>query len=357
MNKLSRIGISFVIILLVLLFFVSFVFTNEVSATEVQPAPTYRLEITNLPQADYLFIPFINDYIDIDDHRLYVDYIATMDQESYAVFDNETYLRNTSRCFKMTFECYKKYAVELNIDYMSFVEYKLRYLNGESIVGFNPEVMQYYHNATEIQWECDYDLYIKGEGVIIKPYLYDITHDILYDFNTIEHNIEDSNTTYTLDYSKHTSTFSNGSESGKVEVTPDITPKSVDKTENLKDLPIIIMLLITAFVIELAITFIFGFDKQSLIIVSIISAIGCAFMGALMCIIAIIDGGSNVVIKILCVIAVVTLAFTKPLIYKYKCTRGDLGKKRVYTIGLLSNIISICFYLLSYSALEFMMII
>ena len=370
MNKLSRIGISFVIILLVLLFFVSFIFTNEVSATLVQPAPTYRLEITNLPQADYLFIPFIkSDYytdINVKDHMLYLRYLSGLDDESYEALMDDYGLIASSDCFFYSCLCYEKYEKMLNIHYVRMVDENLSHCYSDKDVGFCPELIKYYQNTTEIQCEITRIDYYGSYTHYIQPYLYDINHDTFYSFPAFNYEYEDYNTKYTLDYSKSNRAFTSGKvvEPPPMDCSPVyeescITPGIVESIKMIQfsDIVAILVLLLSALSVEIAITALFGFDKRSLITVFIVALIGWIIFGVILFIFSSISFINGDAVAIMAVATLIVLAFTKPLIYKYKCTRGDLGINRVYKIGFLSNVICVSFSLIVIYILQFVLML
>ena len=361
MNKLSRIGISVVIILLVLLFFVSLVFTNDVFASAVQPAPTYRLEITNLPEADYLFVPYIECPYTIDaaDHKLYLRYLSGLDDESYEALKNDThFVGYSSDCFFYTFICYEEYEKQLNINY---VEFALKYLHNPGSndkVGFCPQIIQYYQNTTEIQWNPGSDYYNRNSSYsYIKPYLYDITHDLFYSFNEFEYEYVDYKTKYTMDYSKDGMNFYNGKESEQIELggnspdskenysEPEIDiPSNIEKTFEcirIQDIIFLMGILLCALVMELAITFIFGYTKRSLITVSIVSLIGWIIFGAILLTFNNFLPVKGNVVVIAVLITLLLLIFIKPLIYRNKCAMVQGNSNSVYLIGFISNFICV----------------
>ncbi len=352
MNKLSRIGISIVIVLLVLLFFVSLVFTNEVSATPPINDPDYNLALINLPKADYLFIPYFkSEYnISVADHKLYLRYISELDEEEYEALKNNEDLFNDdfSKCFFLTIYLYEKYEIEEGIDY---VEFALKYLpnsSNDGSVGFCPIKMEYYQDTTEIRWECSSYFYSLSNNYI-EVYLYDITHDTFYSFNGFNYKNED--TIYLMDYSKDRKNFSNLKEEEPIEFG-NCSPDSGESEEyengfsfdanRTTYIALNIILLLSLFIVELAVAYIFGFDKRSLKIVATADAVGCAILTAILYALVKIYESSSL-LEILLLVTIVSIFVLKPVIYQFTCNSRKLGRKGIYGVGLLANILSFGF--------------
>ena len=353
MNKLSRIGISIVIVLLVLLFFVSLVFTNEVSATPTRMSPSYNLELINLPQADYLFIPYIksSDNISVADHKLYLRYFSELDDESFiALANDEDLLDDASKCFLYTMGIFIMFEKELGIDYVDFAIKYLPNHGYDDSVGFCPIKMEYYQDTTEIRWECSsYDYSLSNN--YIEVYLYDITHDTFYSFNRFEYKYENSDTKYTMDYSVDRRNFSNGKEEEPIEFG-NCSPNS-EECEDYEDdfsfdanrttyIVLNITLVLSLFIIELAVAYIFGFDKRSLKIVALADAVGCAILTAILYALVKIYYSSSL-LEILLLVTIVAIFVLKPVIYQFTCNSRKLGRKGIYGVGLLANILSFGF--------------
>ena len=364
MNKLSRIGISIVIVLLVLLFFVSLVFTNEVSATTPRMSPSYKLELINLPKADYLFIPYFkSEYnISVADHNLYLRYISELDEEEYeALINDEDLLDDASKCFLYTLEIYDLFkTIEPGFDYVGFA---IKYLPDHSYdgsVGFCPYTMRYYQDTTEIRWEY-FSNYNSLSNNYIEPYLYDITHDTFYSFNRFEYKYENSDTKYTMDYSVDRRNFSNGKEEEPIEFG-NCSPDSGESEEYENGLSfddnrtayiaLNIIFVLSLFIVELAVAYIFGFDKRSLKIVAFADGFGCAILTAILySLVKIYE--SSAILEILLYVAIVAILVLKPVIYQCTCNSKKHGKHGLFGVGFLANILSFGFcavvmYILTY---------
>ncbi len=354
MNKLSRIGMSIVIVLLVLLFFVSLVFTNEVSATPPRMSPSYNLELINLPQADYLFIPYINssDNISVADHKLYLRYFSELDDESFiALTNDEDLIDDASKCFLYTMYLFIMFDIELGIDYVDFA---IKYLPDHSYddsVGFSPASIGYFPNTTEIRWECTVNYYSSTNCYRVEPYLYDITHDTFYSFSGFDYKYENSSTLYTMDYSVDRRNFSNGKEEEPIEFG-NCSPDSGESEEyengfsfdanRTTYIVLNIILVLSLFIVELAVTYIFGFDKRSLKIVASADAVGCAILTAILYALVKIYESSSL-LEILLLVTIVSIFVLKPVIYQFTCNSRKLGRKGIYGVGLLANILSFGF--------------
>ena len=356
MNKLSRIGISIVIVLLVLLFFVSLVFTNEVSARGVAKYPDFRLELINLPEADYLFIPYLDspNNVSVADHKMYLRYFSGLDEESYfALGNDEDLLDDASMCFLYTLEIYEMFRIQ--VPGFDYAEFAIKYLPNHSYddsVGFCPYNMGYYHNTTEIQWDA-YSEYYNGSKNHnhIEPYLYDITHDTFYSFNGFDYKYENSDTKYTMDYLVDRRNFSNGKEEEPIEFG-NCSPNS-EECEDYEDdfsfdanrttyIVLNITLVLSLFIIELAVAYIFGFDRRSLKIVALADAVGCAILAAILYALVKIYYSSSL-LEILLLVTIVAIFVLKPVIYQFTCNSRKLGRKGIYGVGLLANILSFGF--------------